>query len=168
MGWGSYNFTETVGAFLIAGSMLIFIFNWVYSKRRGKIAGPDPWDARTLEWSISSPPPEHNFDQIPVVRSRDDFWHRKYAEDPAGRPVPVPVGAADGHTGAEHEGGGHGIHMPSPSYWPLVAALGLPVIGWSLVFDSYPGIGIGIVLLLSGMFGWVFEPLSTPSTGGAH
>jgi cytochrome c oxidase subunit 1 len=166
MGWGSYNFTETIGAFLIGASMLVFVFNWVLSKRKGKIAGPDPWDARTLEWSIPSPPPEHNFDVVPHVKARDDFWHRKYAEDPAGRPVPVPVGAADGHGDAEgrtdHDGG-HAIHMPSPSYWPLVAALGLPLIAWGLVFGTCALIGLGIILLLSGMYGWVFEPLASPA-----
>src|SRR5438876_11799917 len=106
MGWGGYNLTETIGSFLIATSMLAFIFNWVKSKRNGRIAGPDPWDARTLEWSIPSPPPEHNFDEIPTVAARDGFWHKKYVEDPAGRPVPVPVGAAEG-VHDDHEGHGH-------------------------------------------------------------
>jgi cytochrome c oxidase subunit 1 len=160
MGWTSYNLTETIGSFLIAASMLVFVFNWVVSKRKGKRAGPDPWDARTLEWTIPSPPPEHNFDEIPTVHARDEFWHRKYAEDPGGRPVPVPVGAAEGH---ETEGSGHeahAIHMPSPSYWPLVAAAGLPVLGWGLVAGAYVLIAFGILVSLVGFFGWVFEPLS--------
>jgi len=165
MGWNGYNLTETVGSFLIAASMLVFIFNWVKSKRNGKDSGPDPWDARTLEWSIPSPPPEHNFDVVPHVHARDEFWHRKYAEDPAGRPVPVPVGAAEPEPaqGDDHAEGGHGhkIHMPSPSYWPLVAGLGLPFIGWGLIFGLYPVIGLGILLLFGGMYGWVFEPLSS-------
>ena len=169
MGWGGYNMTETIGSFLIAISMLVFMFNWVKSKRNGTVSGADPWDARTLEWSIPSPPPEHNFDEIPNVKARDDFWHRKYAEDPAGRPLPVPVGAAEPAAGE----GGHGqrdahaldaqvgIHMPSPSYWPLVAALGLPFIGWGLVFGAYLVIALGVVLLFGGFYGWVFEPLSS-------
>ena len=162
MGWGSYNFTETIGAFLIAGSMLIFIFNWVKSKRSGKDSGPDPWDARTLEWSIPSPPPEYNFAEVPHVHARDEFWHRKYAEDPAGRPVPVPVGAAESAAEPHGEGAGeHKIHMPSPSYWPLVAAVGLPFIGYGLIFGMYVAIALGIVLLFGGFYGWVFEPLSS-------
>src|SRR5260370_40782993 len=95
MGWGGYNMTETIGSFLIAVSMLVFVFNWVKSKRNGRIAGPDPWDARTLEWSIPSPPPEHNFDVIPIMAAPDDFWHQKDADDPAGHPLPVPVVAAE-------------------------------------------------------------------------
>ncbi|HEX8769944.1 MAG TPA: cytochrome c oxidase subunit 4, partial [Acidimicrobiales bacterium] len=50
--------------------------------------GDDPWDARTLEWSIPSPPPEYNFAKIPIVTARDDLWHRKYTEDEEGRAIP--------------------------------------------------------------------------------
>jgi cytochrome c oxidase subunit 1 len=164
MGWTSYNQLETIGSFLIAASMLVFVFNWVKSKRNGRIAGPDPWDARTLEWTIPSPPPEHNFDEIPIVKARDDFWHKKYAEDPAGRPVPVPVGAAEATAEGvhdDHEGHAGKIHMPSPSYWPVVAAAGLPLIGWGLVFGAVPIIGLGILVMLAGFYGWVFEPLAS-------
>src|SRR5260370_31628253 len=144
--------------------MLRFIFNWVEAKRNGRIAGPDPWDGRTLEWSIPSPPPEHNFDVIPVVAARDDFWHKKYAEDPAGRPVPVPVGAAEATAEGvhdDHEGRAHKIHMPSPSYWPLVAGLGLPLIGRGLIFGPLPVIALGILVMLGGFYGWGFEPLAS-------
>jgi cytochrome c oxidase subunit 1 len=177
LGWSGYNMTETIGSLFIGASMLLFIYNWIVSKRKGAVAGPDPWDARTLEWSIPSPPPEHNFDVVPHVRERDDFWHRKYAEDPAGRPVPVPVGGSDSHeaTAEGHAEGGHGIHLPSPSYWPFVAALGLPTIGWGLIFNqhghTYPLIVLGMLLVLVGMFGWVAEPLAEPAAAhgaGGH
>jgi cytochrome c oxidase subunit 1 len=49
---------------------------------KGKLAGNDPWDAWTLEWSTSSPPPEYNFASIPVVRSRRPLWDLKHPEDP--------------------------------------------------------------------------------------
>ena len=47
----------------------------------------DPWDARTLEWSIPNPTPHYNFAEVPMVHSLDEFWHQKYDEDDEGRPV---------------------------------------------------------------------------------
>ncbi|MDX1450579.1 MAG: cbb3-type cytochrome c oxidase subunit I, partial [Acidimicrobiia bacterium] len=87
LGWDFWNLMATVGAFLIALSVLVFIYNLIRSKRGGVPAGNDPWDGRTLEWTISSPPPVHNFDEEPVVHSLDDFWHQKYGEDEEGRLV---------------------------------------------------------------------------------
>jgi cytochrome c oxidase subunit 1 len=68
-GWHVYNLISTIGAFIIALGVLITIINVVRSLKHGAIAGPDPWKANTLEWFIPSPPPEHNFDTIPRVRS---------------------------------------------------------------------------------------------------
>jgi cytochrome c oxidase subunit I len=67
--WELYNLVSTVGAFLIAFGTLLTIINLVRSVKRGKVAGPDPWKANTLEWFTPSPPPENNFDAIPRVRS---------------------------------------------------------------------------------------------------
>ncbi len=68
-GWDVPNLLATVGAFMIATSVLIFMVNFVISLRKGKTAGDDPWEGNTLEWSISSPPPEHNFAVLPTVHS---------------------------------------------------------------------------------------------------
>ena len=99
MGWDFLNFLETIGAFIIALSIVVFIVNVIRTRSRGAIAGADPWDARTLEWSIPSPPPPYNFEEIPVVRSVDALWHRKYVEREDGRPVPVVAGGSDGVDG---------------------------------------------------------------------
>ena len=68
-GWHVYNLISTIGAFIIALGVLLTIINVVRSLKVGTPAGPDPWKANTLEWFTTSPPPEHNFDTIPRVRS---------------------------------------------------------------------------------------------------
>jgi cytochrome c oxidase subunit I len=159
MGWDVWNFIETIGAFVIGLSALTFLVNVIASRRRGQEAGGDPWDGRTLEWSIPSPPPEHNFDEIPIVRERDDFWHRKYRENvPTGDPAPVVAGGADDH-------GDHGhIHLPSPSYFPLLSALGVPIAAYGVVLIGRDiggapiVIAAGLLLTLLSVFGWAIEP----------
>src|ERR1044072_7981895 len=67
--WAAYHFIFTIGAFMIARSVLVTVIGIVWSLKRGAIAGPDPWKANTLEWFPPSPPPENNFDLVPRVRS---------------------------------------------------------------------------------------------------
>jgi cytochrome c oxidase subunit I len=163
LGLSFWNMVSSIGAFVIAISVLVFLVNAIASFRKPKQMEADPWDARTLEWATSSPPPEYNFEEIPVVHSLDDLWHRKYAETEGGRVVPVAAGgsgeaaAIDEHAG-DH-GGGHAIHMPSPSYFPLIAAAGLPIIGYGLIF-GVPAVALGLVITLAGFFGWALEPSS--------
>ncbi len=73
-GYGALNLVSTIGAFILGGSMLIFFYNVIVSARRGKIAGDNPWEAWTLEWATTSPPPEHNFEKLPPIRSRRPLW----------------------------------------------------------------------------------------------
>jgi cytochrome c oxidase subunit I len=163
-GFDFWNFISTLGAFLIAISLLVFFYNVAKTRKHGHAAGNDPWDARTLEWTVTSPPPEHNFDEIPVVHALDDFWHRKYVEDKEGRLVPVPSGgqeaSGDTHTTHDaHGGGGHAIHMPSQSYMPLIASAGMPLIGWGLVFKGAWWLSIvGALITLGGLYAWALEP----------
>jgi cytochrome c oxidase subunit 1 len=84
-GWGILNLIVTIGAFIQGVAILVFVTNLVYSYFRGPKAGNDPWDAWTLEWSVSSPPPAYNFASIPVVESRRPLWDLKHPEDPDSR-----------------------------------------------------------------------------------
>jgi cytochrome c oxidase subunit 1 len=161
-GWGFWNMMATVGAFTIATSILVFMFNVVKSLRGGEIAGDDPWDGRTLEWTIPSPPPPYNFAEVPQVHSLDDFWHRKYTEDADGMPVLREAVASEHAAPAEH-GDGRGIHMPSPSYFPLIAALGFPFIGFGLIYQMAL-VPVGLLLILVGLYGWVLEPATEDLT----
>jgi cytochrome c oxidase subunit I len=81
-GWDIWNLIVTIGVFFQGIAVLIFIGNFLYSLFEGKLAGNDPWDAWTLEWSVPSPPPEYNFARIPEVRSRRPLWDIKHPEDP--------------------------------------------------------------------------------------
>jgi cytochrome c oxidase subunit 1 len=81
-GWDVWNFIVTIGALVQGMAILIFVGNLIFSLLKGKLAGNDPWDAWTLEWSTHSPPPEYNFAKIPVARSRRPLWDIKHPEDP--------------------------------------------------------------------------------------
>jgi cytochrome c oxidase subunit 1 len=67
--------------FQVAG-VLCFVWNVIRSAKRGEPAGDDPWDAWTLEWGTTSPPPEYNFEKLPVVRSGRPLWDLKHPQDP--------------------------------------------------------------------------------------
>jgi len=81
-GWDTWNLIITIGVAFQAAGILVFIYNLFSSYLRGEPAGNDPWDAWTLEWSTSSPPPDYNFAKIPVVLSRRPLWDIKHPEDP--------------------------------------------------------------------------------------
>ena len=73
-GWDIWNLLSTIGAFIIALSVLTFMINFVISSRQKVAAGDNPWGAATLEWATTSPPPAYNFDTIPPVKGRDPLW----------------------------------------------------------------------------------------------
>jgi cytochrome c oxidase subunit I len=81
-GWNLLNLVVSMGGMVQGIAVLIFVFNFVTSLSWGETAGPDPWDAWTLEWTISSPPPVYNFAKLPEVHSRRPLWDLKHPEDP--------------------------------------------------------------------------------------
>jgi cytochrome c oxidase subunit 1 len=171
MGWNLWNFVSSVGAFTIAIGTLIFIANVFQSVRRGALAGNDPWDGATLEWSIPSPPPEHNFDRIPSVHSARPLWDEKYGGHVGGHGAPsggarVPVAA--GHVAESHapaatavavaEAAAEHIHLPPPSYWPLVVSIGLFLLAAGIVY-WLPLSLIGVFTIFVGVNAWAYEPV---------
>jgi cytochrome c oxidase subunit 1 len=80
--WELWNQIATVGALIQVPSYAIFVYNLLSSLKHGKPAGDDPWDAWTLEWMTSSPPPSYNFETIPTVHSRRPLWDLKHPDDP--------------------------------------------------------------------------------------
>jgi cytochrome c oxidase subunit I len=96
-GWNDWNMAATIGGFLIGISMLPFLWNVFISLRNGKIAGDDPWEANTLEWATSSPPPPYNFDRLPEIRSERPLFDARHGlVDPhATRAIPPSLAAGD-------------------------------------------------------------------------
>jgi cytochrome c oxidase subunit 1 len=158
LGLDFWNLVATAGVFIIAASVLVFLYNVAHSYRFRVPAGPDPWDGRTLEWTIPSPTPAYNFAEQPEVHELDDFWHRKYGEDAEGRMVklapPVTEGSLDLHA--------DDVHLPSPSYFPMVASLGLPIIAYGMIYRSYVVAVIGGLFLIGALYAWGLEPSSAP------
>ena len=167
LGWDTLNLLATIGGFVIAAAVLVYVVNVLYSAKRGPIASADPWDARTLEWATSSPPPEYNFAEIPVVTHRDELWHRKYTEDDEGRLLRLPAGGAV-DSAEEHSVDPHSIHMPSPSYWPMVFAAGMPVLGYGFVFENWWLLALGVAVMFFGLYAWAVEPPTEPDADGGH
>jgi len=142
-GWDFWNLISTIGVFLLAAAMIIFIYNIVSSWINGEKAPADPWDARTLEWSIPSPPPEYNFAVIPTVEHRDDWWEKKMQNK----------------TSEEISSGD--IHLPQPSYWPFVVSIGLLIAAFGLIYNIPVAI-LGTAITMIGVYAWSFEPVNDP------
>ncbi|MEK7295651.1 MAG: cytochrome c oxidase subunit I [Actinomycetota bacterium] len=152
---GFWNLVSSIGAFVLAVGVLLFLINVVHTTRKGVVAPLDPWDARSLEWMTTNPPKEHNFDVIPTVHHLDEFFHRKYNEDASGSMIKSKT--AEEILDEQEKMADKHIHMPSPSYWPMVLALGLPVIAYGVIF-SIPLAVFGGIIVLFAAFGWGLEP----------
>ncbi len=160
MGFDTLSMLSTFGSFLLAASVLGFLHNVFWSLRKGDIAGNDPWDARTLEWSIPSPPPVYNFATIPVIHGRDAFWEQKRNGG-----VPVEGGSIDADDESSKGGGGHGIHMPSPSYYPVLVSLGQLILAYGFIYNL-AAVFIGGFITLTAIYGWALEPATEPEHEG--
>ena len=197
-GWWLWNVVATVGALLIGLSALVFLHNVTKTMRKPRFAPDNPWDAATLEWATSSPPPPYNFREIPTVTNRDPLWAAKYGDHMdhheerevdvhfAGREIGT-IQAPDESEHAQHarasaavavreaaaEDDGHGVHMPNPSFYPLLVSLGLLLISLGALLDlswsihlvggllAIPYISLlGGLLLFGAVYGWAFEPAS--------
>ncbi len=152
-----WNLVASIGSLVLGIGAFLFLVN-VWVSRKNPPAPADPWDARSLEWLTTNPPKEHNFDRIPTVHTLDEFFHRKYED----------VGEGDQHdykqvaTGAEvieleEKYADAHIHLPSPSYWPMVLAISLPIIGYGVIFNTLL-IVAGAAIAVLALFGWALEP----------
>ncbi len=139
LGVEQLNLVSTIGALLIGLSMFFLMYNIWRSAKHGEVAGKNPWGAATLEWAISSPPPVYNFSVIPEVKSRLPLWTvGGVSEIPDVPPEPV--------------------HVPGGSYWPVVAAFGLPLFFTGALVHSLWLAIFGAGWTTFSVFKWAFEP----------
>src|SRR5262245_29371778 len=158
LNWGFWNLVSTIGAFTIALSILVFMINVIKTRRSGPVAGPDPWDARTLEWAIPSPPPVYNFAVIPTSHGRDDLWLQKHGDGHGGHRAPKPPVPTAQDIAS--------IHMPPPSYWPILLALAVLVMVSGLMISMWQVV-IGGLLTLFCMYRFALE-YHRPAPGHGH
>jgi len=155
MHWGSMNALATLGAYMIGVSVLLFIVNVVKSGRHGVLAPADPWGAGTLEWSVASPPPPHNFDVLPVVHARDPLWQR--AQD--GEPAPSAVAGLSVHarevltTTVLDAAPDTRPLFPNPSVWPFLSAVATTIFFIGSIFTP-TAVWWGTVPVAIAMIAW--------------
>ncbi len=155
---GFWNLVASIGAFILAIGVLLFLINVIHTHRKEPPAPLDPWDARALEWMTTNPPKEHNFDTVPTVTALDEFFHRKYQDVGEGDAHDLQRIATAEEILAEQEAkADEHIHLPSPSYWPLLLALSLPVIALGVIYGLVVSV-VGGMLAIFAIFGWALEP----------
>jgi heme/copper-type cytochrome/quinol oxidase subunit 1 len=157
MGWDGLNLLETIGAFVLALGILVFVWNVLHSLRHGELAGDNPWHANTLEWETSSPPPPYNFRSIPTVHSRDPIWDGQAPRDMP-RYGPRTMSAARETLGtslhdAEPE---ELLPMPEDSGWPLLLALALAATFVGLLGNLLWLVVIALPAVVFATIGWLW------------
>jgi len=160
LGWDAVNLITTIGAYVFAVGVLLFLVNVFVSFRRGRVAGPNPWDAPTLEWAVSSPPPPYNFAVLPTVGSRHPLWEERLQE-PGGRSR-IDEGPALAE-GRETLGvspldaqANEVITMPEDSLYPFFLAVSLLVTFYGLLTGAWALAIAGGVLDVALSIGWLW------------
>ena len=163
-GWDALNMVSSLGYIVLFIGVVLFLVNFFKSVYAGQEAGHDPWDAPGLEWSIASPPPPYNFARIPQVVGQDHYWIVKRRAEADGNPITGPEPYVDPET----------IHMPSPSYWPFITAVGTVLLAAGFFFEfpldyiKYPLPFIGGLIAFIGVVGWSNEPPAPESHHGTE
>ena len=150
-GWGGLNQVATLGGALMTLGVLVFVINFFLSRRRGAAAGPNPWGASTLEWAADSPPAAYNFLHPPTSAGRDTLW-----VEPPDQPVvvglrsDVPQVLVTKLLDAEPD---YVDEFPTPSLWPLAAALSTTALFVGSIFTAW-AVVVGAVPVTVALIGW--------------
>ncbi|MFL5615029.1 MAG: cytochrome c oxidase subunit I [Gemmatimonadaceae bacterium] len=169
MGWDWQNLWVTVGAYVFALGVVVFIVNVIWSLVSGLEAGPNPWDGPTLEWATPSPPPPYNFAVIPTVGSRHPLWEDRLGEGESRSLLdrgPVLDRGRDtfGTTPLDAEPD-EILRMPKDTMWPFFLSLSILVICYGLLTNLVWLAIVGAVGLLITVAGWFWPQRSMPMAG---
>jgi cytochrome c oxidase subunit 1 len=151
-GWGALNLFSSISAFVIALGVLIFVINAVASWWRGRLAGPNPWDAPGLEWAIPSPPPHYNFAHAPYVESRDPLWRAKEE----GLAVMGGLSVDTREVLVTSVGSAHPETReasPPSSLWPFIAAIATTILFIASIFNEWSLVWLSIPFAIA-LIGW--------------
>jgi cytochrome c oxidase subunit I+III len=160
-GWGLLNLIASLGAVLMAAGVLVFVYNALFSRSRGERAGDNPWDAGTLEWATTSPPPNCNFVYPPTVAGREPLW-----DNPPGQPVVVGLRSDVRDVLITHVLDGtpdHRSEFPEPTIWPFLTAVATTGLFIGSIFTPW-AVVYGAVPLFITLTGW-FWPKEAGETG---
>jgi cytochrome c oxidase subunit 1 len=147
-GWDTFNLESSIGAYIIAVATLIFAYNFLKSRKSGAIAGPNPWDAGTLEWTIPSPPPDYNVAVLPTVTSRYPLWEGDERDAESRR-----INSQEGKTAAELH-----IVMPYNTIKPMIVAGSMVIMFCGLIFAKAL-IFVGAAVMVASLYSWLLSPL---------
>src|SRR5207249_2416761 len=163
-GLDAVNLVSSIGAFVVALSVALFVVNAAASLRRGRLAGRDPWRANTLEWSTASPPEPFDFARLPAVRSRNPLWEPSVpsAREPAALATARRQTAGTSVLEAQPE---LFLRMPGDSIWPALAAAALLLAFGAILFRFLVLVPFGLALLFALVARWLWP---SPETPGAH
>jgi len=168
MGWNLLNLITTIGSFIFAVGVLLLIINVIESLRRGRAAGDNPWDAPTLEWATSSPPPPYNFVVIPKVESRHPLWEDRLNESDArsrvGSGLVLDHGRENTGTSPLDAEPDIILKMPGDSYAPFLMAIAATIVFTGLVAHLWWLALVGIVCSGAAIIGWLWPEAALGET----
>ena len=154
---GFWNLISSIGSVVLGIGAVLFLVN-VWVSRKNPPAPADPWDARSLEWITTNPPKEHNFDRIPEIHTLDEFFHRKYQDvGENGQHDYKKVRTGEEVIEMEEANAEAHIHLPSPSYWPIILSFGMLVIAYGVIYSTLL-LAAGAAIIVLALFGWALEP----------
>ena len=178
IGWDRLNLLSTLGSYVLAAGVLVFVVDFIAHRWRGPVAPRDPWGAGTLEWLYPPIAPTFNFRAIPQVRGREPLW-----DDPAlltGDPDRLDGWLRDAPRGERETMGVHPVtgapleilRLPNNTFTPVVAAFGIAVAATATIFGAYLVALGGLALMLAGFAAWGWERSASgearPDGRGGH